>query len=70
MSARPAWRCISNHLPFALARFCSAENIENVVTDFRFTCGDDCGKAIPTSPANGLRASGVVVIDPYSELSL
>ncbi|KXB52109.1 hypothetical protein HMPREF3227_02713 [Corynebacterium sp. CMW7794] len=40
------------------------------MTDFRFTCGDDCGKTIPTSPANGLRASGVVVIDPYSELSL
>lgn len=57
---------ISNDLPFAQARFCSAEGIDNVVTlsqlrnrDF----GKNYGVEIVDGPIAGLLARSVVVLD-------
>ncbi|MCF7928737.1 MAG: thiol peroxidase [Spirochaetales bacterium] len=67
---------ISNDLPFAQARFCSAEGIENVQTlsqlrnrDF----GRDYGVEMVSGPLAGLLARAVVVLDEnnsvlYTEL--
>ena len=67
--------CVSNDLPFALKRFCGAENIENVATAsaFRDGFGTDYGVTITDGPFAGLLARAVVVIGPdgkvaYSEL--
>ena len=58
--------CISADLPFAQARFCGAEDLENVLTlstlrhtDFL----DDYGVAIASGPMVGLAARAVVVLD-------
>ena len=58
--------CVSADLPFAQARFCGAEGLENVVTlstlrhtDFL----DDYGVAIASGPMVGLAARAVVVLD-------
>lgn len=68
--------CISRDLPFAHARFCEAEGIENAITlsemrhrDF----GEKYGVAILDGPLAGLLARAVVVLDEsgkvvYSEL--
>ncbi len=57
--------CISRDLPFAQARFCGAEGIENVVTasDFRTTMGEDYGVTMINGPMEGLLSRAVVVID-------
>lgn len=67
---------VSNDLPFAQARFCSAEGIENVQTlsqlrnrDF----GRDYGVEMVSGPLAGLLARAVVVLDEnnsvlYTEL--
>ncbi len=67
--------CASADLPFALARFCGAEGIENVVTasTFRSSFADDYGTRLLDGPLAGLNARSVVVIDPegkvvYTEL--
>lgn len=68
--------CISKDLPFAHARFCGAEGIQNVisVSDFRTGMfGEKYGVTITDSPLEGLLARSVVVIDEegkviYSEL--
>jgi thiol peroxidase len=68
--------CVSPDLPFAQARFCGAENIENVATasNFRSTdFGKDYGLTFTTGPLMGLLARAVVVIDTdgkviYNEL--
>jgi thioredoxin-dependent peroxiredoxin len=67
--------CVSNDLPFALKRFCGAEDIENVATAsaFRDDFGMDYGVTIADGPFAGLLARAVVVIGPdgnvaYSEL--
>lgn len=68
--------CVSRDLPFAHARFCGAEGIENVVSasvmkDLSF--GADYGVAFADGPLEGLLARAVVVIDEnkkviYSQL--
>jgi len=67
--------CVSNDLPFAQARFCGAEGIENVksASAFRDSFGEDYGVTIVDGPFAGLLARAVVVIGPdgnvaYSEL--
>lgn len=67
---------ISKDLPFAQARFCTTEDIENVevLSAFRNTSfGEDYGVALTDGPLAGLFARAVVVLDEtgkvvYSEL--
>ena len=66
--------CIAVDLPFAMARFCGAEGIDNVVTlsSFRSSFAQDYGVAIADSPLRGLTARSVLVLDennrPHPEL--
>ena len=55
---------VSNDLPFAQARFCGAEGIENVqsASAFRDNFGQDYGVTIADGPFAGLLARAVVVI--------
>ena len=57
--------CVSADLPFAQARFCGAEGIDNVVTGsaFRSDFGDSFGVKLADSPMAGLLARSVVVLD-------
>lgn len=58
--------CISRDLPFALARFCGAEGLENVTTlsDFRErNFGKDYGLEFTDGPLKGLLSRSVVVLD-------
>jgi len=69
--------CVSRDLPFAHARFCGAEGIDNVVSasvlkDMAF--GDNYGVSLVDGPLEGLLARAVVVIDEnqkviYSQLA-
>lgn len=57
---------VSKDLPFAQARFCGAEGIENVITlsDFvKGKFGRKYGVTIKTGPMKGLLSRSVVVID-------
>jgi thioredoxin-dependent peroxiredoxin len=56
--------CVSKDLPFAQARFCGAEGIENVksASAFRDSFGEDYGVSITDGPMAGLLARAVVVI--------
>ena len=56
--------CVSNDLPFAQARFCGAEGIENVKTGsaFRDSFGQSYGVTITDGPMAGLLARAVVVV--------
>lgn len=68
--------CISADLPFAQARFCGAEGLDNVVTLSAFrspTFAKDYGVAMSSGPLKGLTARSVVVLDEndnviYSQL--
>ncbi|SFW56370.1 thiol peroxidase, atypical 2-Cys peroxiredoxin [Sinomicrobium oceani] len=58
--------CISRDLPFAQARFCGAEGLDNVVTlsDFRERkFGKDYGVEFTDGPLTGLLSRAVVVVD-------
>lgn len=57
--------CVSADLPFAAARFCGAEGIENVVTGstFRSNFSEDYGVKMIDGPLAGLNARSVVVLD-------
>ena len=58
--------CISMDLPFAHARFCGAEGIQNVVSASAFRrpeFGDHYGVRITDGPLAGLFARAVVVVD-------
>ena len=58
--------CVSKDLPFAQARFCTAEGIENVtaVSTFRCRCFDEkYGLVMTDGPLKGLLARAVIVID-------
>ena len=58
--------CISKDLPFAQARFCTTEGIENVVvgSTFRCKCFDEkYGMGIADGPLKGLLARAVLVVD-------
>ncbi len=68
--------CISADLPFALARFCGAEGLDDVIplSDFRNKeFGPDFGIRIAQGPLAGLLARSIVVLDKdgritYTEL--
>lgn len=57
--------CVSADLPFAAARFCGAEGIENVETgsSFRSSFGTDYGVEFIDGPLTGLLSRCVVVLD-------
>ena len=57
--------CVSADLPFAAARFCGAEGIENVATgsSFRGSFGADYGVSFSDGPLAGLLSRSIVVID-------
>lgn len=57
--------CVSADLPYAQARFCGAEGIENVVTgsSFRSGFGDDYGVTMVDGAMRGLLSRAVVVAD-------
>ncbi|GAA1329864.1 thiol peroxidase [Brachybacterium rhamnosum] len=57
--------CASKDLPFAQARFCGAEGIENVVTGsaFRSSFGEDFGVTMQDGPLAGLLSRAVVIAD-------
>lgn len=58
--------CISADLPFAQARFCGAEGIENVQTLSTFRhkeVHENLGVDIVTGPLAGLTARSVIVLD-------
>lgn len=58
--------CISADLPFAQARFCGAEGIENVQTLSTFRhkeVHENLGVNIVTGPIAGLTARAVIVLD-------
>ncbi|GAA4278022.1 thiol peroxidase [Aquimarina mytili] len=58
--------CISRDLPFAQARFCGAEGLEDVInsSDFRDgKFGKDYGVEITDGPMKGLHSRAVVVLD-------
>lgn len=57
--------CVSKDLPFAAARFCTANGIENVKTAsaFRSDFGEKYGVELADGPLAGLLARALVVID-------
>ena len=58
--------CISADLPFAQARFCGAEGLDNVITLSSLRGADflvNYGVAISSGPLAGLAARAVVVLD-------
>ncbi|AZA11537.1 thiol peroxidase [Corynebacterium gerontici] len=57
--------CVSEDLPFAFARFCGAEGINNVVpaSAFRSSFAEDFGVKLEDSPLKGLMARAVIVAD-------
>ncbi|CED90361.1 thiol peroxidase [Actinomyces succiniciruminis] len=57
--------CVSADLPYAAARFCGAEGLDQVVTGstFRSSFGDDYGVVLVDGPTAGLMSRAVVVID-------
>lgn len=62
---------ISKDLPFAHARFCSTEGIENVtgLSAFRDTTfGEDYGVALIDGPLAGLLARAVIVLDEHGKV--
>lgn len=64
--------CISADLPFALARFCGAEGLDDVVvlSDFRHKpFGDDYGVRIIDGPLADLLSRAVVIIDEEGKIA-
>ena len=62
--------CISADLPFAQARFCGAEGLDNVVTlsSFRSNFAQDYGVALADGALRGLTARAVVVLDENNKV--
>lgn len=62
--------CVSKDLPFAQARFCGAEGIENVsvASAFRSSFGEDYGVTMADGPLAGLLARSIVVLDAESNV--
>lgn len=57
---------VSSDLPFAMARFCKAEGLTNVISLSQMrdrSFGKDWGVAITTGPLAGLMSRAVVVLD-------
>lgn len=63
--------CVSKDLPFAFARFCGVDGIENAATAsaFRSSFGEDYGVTMNTGPLRGLLSRAVVVIEPDGSVS-
>ncbi len=57
--------CISKDLPFAQARFCGAEGLENVETlsDFRTSFSKDYDLEIVDGPLAGLASRAVIILN-------
>ncbi|MDM8535197.1 thiol peroxidase [Desulfobacterales bacterium HSG17] len=63
--------CVSADLPFAGARFCGAEGIENVDTGSTFRSsifGQDYGVEITTGVLRGLLSRAIIVIDESGKI--
>ena len=63
--------CISADLPFALSRFCGAENLDKVITLSTFRnpeFGDDYGVRIIDGPIKGLMSRAVIIIDENNKV--
>ncbi|UQB42147.1 thiol peroxidase [Thiomicrospira microaerophila] len=63
--------CISADLPFAQARFCGAEGIDNLVmlSSFRHDVfGSAFGLTIKTGPLRGLLSRAVIVLDENGKI--
>lgn len=62
--------CVSADLPFAAARFCGAEGLENVVagSSFRSSFGKDYGVEFISGPLTGLLSRSVVVLNEQGEV--
>ncbi|MBP3087713.1 thiol peroxidase [Corynebacterium sp. sy017] len=62
--------CISKDLPFAQARFCGAEGLDNVipVSAFRSDFGQKFGLELEGSPLKGLLARAVMVADSEGKI--
>lgn len=62
--------CVSQDLPFALARFCGAEGLDQVTTAsaFRSSFADDYGVRLTDGPLAGLTARAVVIIDEQGKV--
>ena len=61
---------VSKDLPFAQARFCAAEGIENVKVGsaFRSSFGEDYGVTLADGPMAGPLARAVVVVDESGQV--
>lgn len=57
--------CVSRDLPFALARFCGAEGLDNVhaCSAFRSNIGTEWGVELVDGPFAGLLSRAVVILD-------
>lgn len=62
--------CISADLPFAQARFCGAEGLDQVVTlsAFRSSFATDYGVQLASGPLRGLTARAVMVLDEKDQV--
>ncbi len=63
--------CISKDLPFAQARFCGAEGLENVETlsDFRTDFSKEYNLEIIDGPLAGLASRAVVILDENGKVT-
>ena len=63
--------CISKDLPFAQARFCGAEGLENVETlsNFRSEFGKEYNLEIIDGPLAGLASRAVVILDENGKVT-
>jgi len=62
--------CISADLPFAQARFCGAEGLDQVKngSSFRSSFGQDYGVSFANGPLKGLLSRAVVVLDEQGKV--
>ena len=63
--------CVSKDLPFAQARFCGAEGLDQVHTlsDFRTDFGKDYGLDIVDGPLAGLESRAVILLDENGKVT-
>lgn len=61
---------ISMDLPFAAARYCTHEKLENIITlsAFRSSFGNDYGLKITDGPIKGLLARAVIILSENNEV--
>lgn len=63
--------CVSADLPFAQARFCGAEGLENVINLSTMRGAEflkDYGVALSSGPLTGVAARAVVVLDEHDKV--